>query len=253
MVCRSLSAFADAPRAGSAEAKHLHMITDGIPASMHSVQAAPRQSVCVATVTTAVLDALRAGSAEAKQRTDCASVYTGDAPRAGSAEAKLIHPHSVGSAFDAPRAGSAEAKQNASLTTGAPSRCTPCRQRRGKVRGFYKQPGGLSMHPVQAAPRQRTPARRSSGRSRDAPRAGSAKQNNNVPPDGPLTTGRHFFTFHPSRIPTVGRLSSVTMYNPAHIFLTDPAWRSRIFPTVSMLSVTGRPRGYEVSGGSPWG
>lgn len=50
--------------------------------------------------------------------------------------------------------------------------------------------------------------------------------------------------FHSSRIPTVGHLSSVTMYNPASIFLTDPAWRSRIFPTVPMLSVTGRPRGY---------
>ena len=63
----------------------------------------------------------------------------------------------------------------------------------------------------------------------------------------------HFLPFHPSRIPTALPSSSVTMYNPVPIFLTDPAWRSRIFPTVPMLSVTGRPRGYEVSGGSPWG
>ena len=74
----------------------------------------------------------------------------------------------------------------------------------------------------------------------DAPRAGSAKRNNNVPPDGSLTTGRHFFTFPPSRIPTVAPSSSVTMYNPAPIFLTDPAWRSRISPTVPMLFVMGR-------------
>ena len=43
------------------------------------------------------------------------------------------------------------------------------------------------------------------------------------------------------------------MYNPVPIFLTDPAWRSRIFPTVPMLSVTGRLRGCAWSGGSPWG
>lgn len=109
-------------------------------------------------------------------------------------------------------------------------RCTPCRQRRGK-----DQVGGQLV--VVAA---------------DAPRAGSAKQNNNVPPDGPLTTGRHFFTFHPSRIPTLSPSFSVTMYNPATIFLTDPAWRSRIFPTVPMLSVTGRPHGFSWCGGSPW-
>ena len=46
--------------------------------------------------------------------------------------------------------------------------------------------------------------------------------------------------FHSSRILTAGHQSSVTMYNPVPIFLTDPAWRSRIFPTVPMLSVTDR-------------
>ena len=68
------------------------------------------------------------------------------------------------------------------------------------------------MHPVQAAPRQRAIVSPPFAPVTDAPRAGSAKQNNNVPPDGPLTTGRHFFTFHPSRIPTVEACSFVTMY-----------------------------------------
>ena len=62
-----------------------------------------------------------------------------------------------------------------------------------------------------------------------------------------------FLPFHPSRILTALPSFSVTMYNPAPIFLTDPAWRSRIFPTVPMLSVTGRLRGCAWSGGSPWG
>lgn len=108
------------------------------------------------------------------------------------------------------------------------------------------------MHPVQVAPRQSAMTTRSSTTLTNVPRAGSAKQNNSVPPNGPLTTGRHFFTFHPSRIPTALPSFSVTMYNPVPIFLTDPAWRSRIFPTVTMLSVTGRPRGFSWCGGSPW-
>ena len=62
-----------------------------------------------------------------------------------------------------------------------------------------------------------------------------------------------FPPFHPSRIPTALPSSSVTMYNPVPIFLTDPAWQSRISPTVPMLSVTGRPRGYAGYGGSPSG
>lgn len=131
-------------------------------------------------------------------------------------------------------------------------RCTPCRQRRGKEFDEFVPPGSLKMHPVQATPRQRRCVSGGSCQWGDAPRAGSAKQNNNVPPDGPLTTGRHFFTFHPSRVPTALPSSSVTMYNPVPIFLTDPAWQSRIFPTVPMLSVTGRPRGFSWCGGSPW-
>ena len=97
----------------------------------------------------------------------------------------------------------------------SPPRCTPCRQRRGKARCLQLVAGQLRMHPVQAAPRQRHPPWAAGSGTRDAPRAGSAQRNNNVPPDGSLTTGRHFFTFHPSRIPTVAPSSSVTMYNPA--------------------------------------
>ena len=153
-----------------------------------------------------------------------------DAPRAGSAEAKLTQDKIANLQADAPRAGSAEAKGNEGLWAVIILGCTPCRQRRGKA----------------------TPRRSCCPTPRDAPRAGSAEQNNNVPPDGPLTTGRHFFTFHPSRIPTLLPSSSVTMYNPVPIFLTDPAWRSRISPTVPMLSVTGRPHGYAWYGESLW-
>ena len=142
---------------------------------------------------------------------------------------------------DAPRAGSAEAKVRDSAVWQKGRGCTPCRQRRGKVTSRCAQSAHNSMHPVQAAPRQRTASGCATCPNRDVPRAGSAQRNNNVPPDGSLTTGRHFFTFHPSRIPTVAPSSSVTMYNPAPIFLTDPAWRSRISPTVPMLSVTGAP------------
>ena len=109
-----------------------------------------------------------------------------------------------------------------------------------------------SMHPVQAAPRQSTSAPASRAARNDAPRAGSVKRNNNVPPDGSLTTGRHLFTFHPLRMRMVRAYFFVIMYNPAPIFLTNPAWQSKIFPTEPMLSVTGRPRGYAWCGVSPW-
>ena len=70
MVCRNLSAFADAPRAGSAEAK------------ISSIAGYP-----------IILDAPRAGSAEAKFFTQNSSLPpTIDAPRAGSAEAKSVNP-----------------------------------------------------------------------------------------------------------------------------------------------------------------
>ena len=110
-----------------------------------------------------------------------------------------------------------------------------------------------SMHPVQAAPRQSTSAPASRAARNDAPRAGSVKRNNNVPPDGSLTTGRHLFTFHPLRMRMVRAYFFVIMYNPAPIFLTNPAWQSKIFPTEPMLSVTGRPRGYAWCGESLWG
>ena len=198
---------------------------------MHPVQAAPRQR----------------DSQMQTPRPSC------DAPRAGSAEAKGAGRNVQGRCKDAPRAGSAEAKGYGKPFSCAWWGCTPCRQRRGKGADLLKPGSPGTMHPVQAAPRQRGRADMEDIEIIDAPRAGSAKRNSSLSPDGPLTTGRHFFTFHPSRIPTVGYPSSVTMYNPDPIFLTDPAWQSRISPTVPMLSVTGRPRGYEVSGGSPWG
>ena len=140
-------------------------------------------------------------------------------------------------AADAPRAGSAEAKRRATLRSTATGRCTPCRQRRGKGqrhgeslrqrrctpcrqrrgkdKGFRpSRPASRDAPRAGSAEAKASPMGGGSG-NRDAPRAGSAKRNNNVPPDGSLTTGRHFFTFHPSRIPTVAPSSSVTMYNPA--------------------------------------
>ena len=61
-----MSAFADAPRAGSAEAKLLNT-----PPKCGTV------------------DAPRAGSAEAKKFEQRTTVFGGDAPRAGSAETKV--------------------------------------------------------------------------------------------------------------------------------------------------------------------
>ena len=67
MVCRNLSAFADAPRAGSAEAK-----SGDVPQLIVG------------------RDAPRAGSAEAKRHAiQRRQPRAGDAPRAGSAEAKI--------------------------------------------------------------------------------------------------------------------------------------------------------------------
>ena len=135
MVCHGLATFADALRAGSAEAKIAAAIRllcsthDALRAGsaeakiaevrpkgnhllMHSVQAAPRQSSSYRPVTTRPLsDALRAGSAEAKNTAN-----------------KLL----ILCILDALRAGSAEAK--------------PVRKR---TRGYR-----TSMHSVQAAPRQ---------------------------------------------------------------------------------------------------
>ena len=176
----------DAPRAGSAEAKFPYITYEAVEG-----------------------DAPRAGSAEAKcvaMRTYRATL---DAPRAGSAEAKqsdLDRRHVRG---DAPRAGSAEAKRQRKFTYHDSTRCTPCRQRRGKayspwprrlrramhpVQAAPRQryrirllASGHLMHPVQAAPRQSPPVRRSTGTGRDAPRAGSAEAKNGHPPQNTKT------------------------------------------------------------------
>ena len=62
-VCRSLLTFADAPRAGSAEAKHYSDALTTKILSMHPVQAAPRQSDPRTCSRRAARDAPRAGSA----------------------------------------------------------------------------------------------------------------------------------------------------------------------------------------------
>ena len=76
---------------------------------------------------------------------------------------------------DAPRAGSAEAKPRDVEVVADIGRCTPCRQRRGKGSGNPYPKQEELMHPVQAAPRQRSACRRSDRRAGDAPRAGSAE------------------------------------------------------------------------------
>ena len=101
---------ADAPRAGSAEAKVPQPVVTITCCGMHPVQAAPRQSEQRVHNQSLGFDAPRAGSAEAKYLERQRLVVHLDAPRAGSAEAK---PNSASAAFisaDAPRAGSAEAK-----------------------------------------------------------------------------------------------------------------------------------------------
>ena len=67
MVCRNLSAFADAPRAGSAEAKKADEDKAYMQLAMHPVQAAPRQSAWKWCWSPGPMDAPRAGSAEAKR------------------------------------------------------------------------------------------------------------------------------------------------------------------------------------------
>ena len=125
---------ADAPRAGSAEAKSKPASAITSKWTMHPVQAAPRQSNLIWIGDTSEGDAPRAGSAEAKrlygevrergaqmhpvqaaprQRSTQFWYFVAgvDAPRAGSAEAKKDRfPQPGRSARDAPRAGSAEAK-----------------------------------------------------------------------------------------------------------------------------------------------
>ena len=229
----------DALRAGSAEAKWRIVIKEirlyrctpcrqrrgkGSPVpgmdttrgTMHSVQAAPRQRPLDPTK-----HRTRQGCTPCRQRRGKGiPSYTVVPSRRGCTPCRQRRGKAGDEAFciiacdDALRAGSAEAKTGYAVLGHCPfGRCTPCRQRRGKGASKKKGP----------------------------------------PPDGHIDHRAAFFLSSPSRILTALPSSSVTMYNPVPIFLTDPAWRSRIFPTVPMLSVTGRLRGYAWCGESPWG
>ena len=127
-----MSAFADAPRAGSAEAKS-------------------PQPCCIQ----ASLDAPRAGSAEAKRVNLIVAQHGGkDAPRAGSAEAKCKY--SIGTVLIAvmhPVQAAPRQREDCQQSEPRERRCTPCRQRRGKVQSLREE----------------------DRRNRDAPRAGSAE------------------------------------------------------------------------------
>ena len=171
-----MSAFADAPCAGSAEAKYLNENGGDYNATMHPVQAAPRQSLDWEQYPGYDEDAPCAGSAEAKVCVSLAAVSRQDAPCAGSAEAK------TGTLKHAKRA---EAMH--------PVQAAP-RQRR-----YHRaKPPDHPMHPVQAAPRQRDNIGQAAGQAArctlcrqrrgkdvltlspkdgraDAPRAGSAE------------------------------------------------------------------------------
>ena len=150
---------------------------------MHPVQAAPRQSV------------------RARGQDHLPGMHPVQAaPRQRSASSAL-----TSSSVDAPRAGSAEAKLSNGKCALAHGRCTPCRQRRGKVRGHAHIPRHVVdapragsaeakisplvrngqravMHPVQAAPRQSGRCRSARRFSWDAPRAGSAEAKRNQEP-----------------------------------------------------------------------
>ena len=106
-----MSAFADAPRAGSAEAKvfpvnaplrvkAMHPVQAAprqsstmqpivcLLAGMHPVQAAPRQSRCVTSgMSTSMMHPVQAAPRQSDPSARCGAPDT-DAPRAGSAEAK---------------------------------------------------------------------------------------------------------------------------------------------------------------------
>ena len=220
MVCRNLSAFADAPRAGGAEAKVSIKIVDralerctpcrrrrgkalpqaalrqrqgctpcrrrrgkddypmrGVAAHrMHPVQAAPRQS--------------KTRQITRNQICRCTPCRRRRGKENSSSQRRValpMHPvqaaprqSSVGtgptiSVTDAPRAGGAEAKLRSVREARIEKRCTPCRRRRGKVRPSIRVLELGQMHPVQAAPRQRSAIRLKHTRSWDAPRAGSAE------------------------------------------------------------------------------
>ena len=137
-----------------------------------------------------------------------------DAPRAGSAEAKRIAYTARTMMIRCTPCRQRRGKDHIPRALGGNVRCTPCRQRRGKAEQMLLAAIGRTDAPRAGSAEAKLPCKAWRGTAEDAPRAGSAQRNNNVPPDGSLTTGRHFFTFHPSRIPTVAPSSSVTMYNP---------------------------------------
>ena len=123
-------------------------------------------------------DAPRAGSAEAKQMMQVYNVVAAQMhPVQAAPRQRHVTTRTTQASRDAPRAGSAEAKAKDELSVVAYLRCTPCRQRRGKVKGLTGRRGKggctpcrqrrgkelcrqldigvCAMHPVQAAPRQR--------------------------------------------------------------------------------------------------
>ena len=177
MPARGHGTRADAPRAGSAEAK-----------------------VRKPSQITWDKDAPRAGSAEAKRVNLIVAQHGGkDAPRAGSAEAKCKY--SIGTVLIAvmhPVQAAPRQREDCQQSEPRERRCTPCRQRRGKEPVKVGCAPLGKMHPVQAAPRQSskstrrrpkkqrcTPCRQRRGKDKrlhelvyavhDAPRAGSAE------------------------------------------------------------------------------
>ena len=133
MVCRNLSAFADAPRAGSAEAK-----TRMVLLMQSDRRDAPRAGSAEAKICQLFSTALiirctpcrqRRGKAGLKSRGLHILRCTPCRQRRGKAGyLQLV----AGQLRDAPRAGSAEAKRGKISWSGWGTRCTPCRQRRGK-------------------------------------------------------------------------------------------------------------------------
>ena len=99
------------------------------------------------------------------------------APRQRSAHTAGANPARMHPVQAAPRQSRWSCRRKSTI-----ARCTPCRQRRGKVTYPLRPLSSPVMHPVQAAPRQRMPRPSSRPSSRDAPRAGSAEAKRHHPP-----------------------------------------------------------------------
>ncbi len=82
-----------------------------------------------------------------------------DAPRAGSAEAKIAVEKNPPYAVRCTPCRQRRGKVFDHAVLRVVHRCTPCRQRRGKVAQKKPLHGSEKMHPVQAAPRQSQPQR----------------------------------------------------------------------------------------------